>query len=91
MDYPKFIVTNQKEKSISKQTVNCNIDKRPEFFYYLIYKPSYCNFPESRKKSKKIISKIIFLFYLPTLFIVKKYIIEVLPVYFWEWLSYPDF
>ena len=28
----------------------------PEFFYKLIYKPSYCNFPESRKKNyfKKI-------------------------------------
>ena len=38
---------------------------RPEFFYLLIYKPSYCNFPESRKKPN--ISKIIFLFYLPTL------------------------
>ena len=25
---------------------------RPEFFYMLIYKPSYCNFPESRKKIK---------------------------------------
>ena len=24
---------------------------RPEFFYKLIYKPSYCNFPESRKKN----------------------------------------
>ena len=23
---------------------------RPEFFYLLIYKPFYCNFPESRKK-----------------------------------------
>ena len=23
---------------------------RPEFFYLLIYKPSYCNFPESKKK-----------------------------------------
>ena len=23
---------------------------RPEFFYLLIYKPSFCNFPESRKK-----------------------------------------
>ena len=25
---------------------------RPEFFYYMIYEPSYCNFPESRKKIK---------------------------------------
>ena len=24
---------------------------RPEFFYLLIYKPSYCNFLESRKKN----------------------------------------
>ena len=31
-----------------------------EFLYYLIYKLSYCNFPESRNKK----SKIIFLFYL---------------------------
>ena len=42
---------------------------RPEFFHYLIYKPSYCNFPESRKKIK-LISKIIFLFYPPTLNII---------------------
>ena len=27
---------------------------RPEFFYWLIYEPSYCNFPESRKKIKFI-------------------------------------
>ena len=44
---------------------------RPEFFYLLIYEPSYCNFPESRKKS-------IFLFYPPTLnvicFVEKNYI-----------------
>ena len=25
---------------------------RPEFFYKLINNPSYCNFPESRKKMK---------------------------------------
>ena len=25
---------------------------RPEFLYLLIYEPSYCNFPESRKKIK---------------------------------------
>ena len=44
---------------------------RPEFFYLLIYKPSYYNFLESRKK--KIF--FFFLFYLPTLkiiFFVKK-------------------
>ena len=35
---------------------------RPEFFYYLIYKPSFCNFLESRKKKKKL-----FLFYPLTL------------------------
>ena len=25
---------------------------RPEFFFKLIYKPSYCNFPENREKIK---------------------------------------
>ena len=40
---------------------------RPDFFYLLIYKPSHCNFPESRKKK---IYEIIFLFYLPTLNII---------------------
>ena len=25
---------------------------RPEFFYWLIYEPSYCNFPKSRQKIK---------------------------------------
>ena len=28
---------------------------RPELFYLLIYKPLYCNFPESRKKNSLII------------------------------------
>ena len=40
---------------------------RPEFFYLLIYKPSYCNFLESRKK---ISSKNFFLFYPLTLNII---------------------
>ena len=43
------------------------IELRPEFFYKLIYKPSYCNFPESRRK--KLFAKIIFL-YLPNLNII---------------------
>ena len=42
---------------------------RPEFFHLLIYKPSDCNFPESRKKIK-LISNIILLFYPPTLIII---------------------
>ena len=37
------------------------------FFYLLIYKPSYCNFPESRKKNKILFQ---FFFYLPTLNII---------------------
>ena len=32
----------------------CPTISRPEFFYKLIYEPSYCNFPESRKKIKFI-------------------------------------
>ena len=39
------------------------------FFYKLIYKPSYCNFQESRKKIN-LISKLFFLFYPPTLNII---------------------
>ena len=42
---------------------------RPDFFYKLIYKPSYCNFAESREKIK-FIFQIFFLFYLPTLNII---------------------
>ena len=30
------------------------LNLRPEFFYQLIYKPSYSNFPESEKKKKLI-------------------------------------
>ena len=41
---------------------------KARIFYWLIYKPSHCNFPESRKK--KLISTIIFLFYQPTLNII---------------------
>ena len=40
---------------------------RPEFFYLLIYKPSSCNFLETRKKKK---SEEILLFYPPTLDII---------------------
>ena len=40
-------------------TTFCGVLVRPEFFYKLIYKPSYCNFPESREK-RNLISKIIF-------------------------------
>ena len=36
MDYPKFIVSNQKEKSISIQSVKCNI----LFFKLIIYGPA---------------------------------------------------
>ena len=43
------------------------IELKPEFFYKLIYKPSYCNFPESKRK--KLFAKIIFL-YLPNLNII---------------------
>ena len=41
---------------------------RPEFFYLLIYKPSYCYFLESRKKRNLI--SIFFLFHPPTLNII---------------------
>ena len=44
------------------------IDLRPEFFYTLINEPSYCNFPESRKKIK--FNFYFFLFYPPTLNII---------------------
>ena len=37
----------------------CTCKIRPEFFYLLIYKPSYCNLPECRKK---IFQKIFFYF-----------------------------
>ena len=58
---------------------------RPEFFYKLIYRPSFCIFSGRRK----IYSKIISLFYLPALniicFVEKKYDIFVVPpVYFLE-------
>ena len=43
----------------SSTIVSEYIDKA-RIFYKLIYKPSYCNFPESRNKNK--ISKIFFLF-----------------------------
>ena len=32
--------------------VDASLELKPEFFYKLIYEPSYCNFPESRKKIK---------------------------------------
>ena len=41
---------------------------RPEFFYWLIYEPSYCNFAKSRKKIK--FNLYFFLFYPPTLNII---------------------
>ena len=43
---------------------------RPEFFYQLIYKPSYCNFLESRKKNN-LFQKLLFSFYPPTLNIIR--------------------
>ena len=46
----------------------CHISLRPELFLQLIYEPSYFNF--FRKVEKKIISKIIFILYPPTLNII---------------------
>ena len=40
--------------------------RKARFFYQLIYEPSYCNFPESRKKNLFFF----FLFYPPTLNII---------------------
>ena len=36
-----------------KTTVTEKTAHKARIFYQLIYKPSYCNFPESRKKIKK--------------------------------------
>ena len=41
---------------------------RPEFCFKLIYEPSYCNIPESRKKIDFLKKKL--LFYPPTLNII---------------------
>ena len=59
---------------------------RPEFFISWFTNPPTVIF---RKVEKKLISKSIFISYLPTLNIIcfdeKKNIFEVLSVYFWEW------
>ena len=65
----------QDSNEASHDRLNLFSTIRPEFFYLLIYKPSYCNF---RKVEKKKNSKIIFLFHPPTLniicFVEKKHI-----------------
>ena len=48
------------EKKLFQHTLYMPISLGQNFFYKLIYKPSYCNYPESRKKKK--ILKLLFYF-----------------------------
>ena len=62
-----------------KKLTKIKVMIRPDFLYLLIYKPSYCTFPESRKKNYIIFV----LFYPPTLCLIEeKNIFEALYVYF---------
>ena len=83
MHYISSNKANMLKCTCSRQwQIKCQLTKvRSEFFYYLIYKPSYCNFPESRKKIKLNFLKLFFLFYPPNIIVFAS--LKTI-IYFWD-------